>query len=178
MNMNPVATCDAVDDCVTGAELFANFPNSTSAFEVKYHDEEDAFSRGYDAYVSFYNTVFENRNSLPLYPYRYGSFQIFQADRKYHVYNIIALLNVTSQDVTGLFPQYMYTAILRTATADPKFNFDVTSKAFPIYQKYKDLEAAATSYDYVFMAAISIALIPCVMVQFILNERELQLKHQ
>lgn len=88
------------------------------------------------------------------------------------------MLNVTSQDVTGLFPQYMYTAILRTATNDPTFTFDVTSVPFPIYQKYKDLEAAATSYDYVFMTAISIALIPCVMVQFILNERELQLKHQ
>mmetsp|Transcript_27016 Transcript_27016/g.36101 ORF Transcript_27016/g.36101 Transcript_27016/m.36101 type:complete len:123 (+) Transcript_27016:238-606(+) len=28
------------------------------------------------------------------------------------------------------------------------------------------------------MTAISLALIPCVMVQFILNERELKLKHQ
>ena len=84
---------------------------------------------------------------------------------------------MTSQDVTGLYPQYMYTAILRTATQDPDFTFDITSTPFPIYQKYKDLEAAATSYDYVFMAAISIALIPCVMIQFILNERELQLKH-
>ena len=178
MNMHPVAGCDAVEDCVTGAELFANFPNSTSAFEVKYHDEEDALARGYDAYVGFYNTVFESRNTLPLFPYRYGSFQIYQADRKYHVYNIISYLNVTSQDVTGLFPQYMYSAILKTATNDPNFHFHVTSVPFPIYQKYKDLEAAATSYDYVFMAAISIALIPCVMIQFILNERELQLKHQ
>ena len=47
--MNPVATCDAVEDCVTGAELFANFPNSTSAFEVKYHDEENALARGVGA---------------------------------------------------------------------------------------------------------------------------------
>jgi len=28
------------------------------------------------------------------------------------------------------------------------------------------------------MSAIALALIPCVMVQFILNERELALKHQ
>ena len=72
----------------------------------------------------------------------------------------------------------MYTAILRTATQDPNFIFDITSTPFPIYQKYKDLEDAAGAYDYVFMAAIALALIPCVMIQFILNERELQLKHQ
>lgn len=34
MNSKPIAGCDAEEDCVTGAELFANFPNSTSAFEV------------------------------------------------------------------------------------------------------------------------------------------------
>jgi hypothetical protein len=32
----------------------------------------------------------------------------------------------------------MYTAILRTATEDPNFIFDVTSTPFPIYQIYKD----------------------------------------
>ena len=72
----------------------------------------------------------------------------------------------------------MYTAILRTATNDPNLIFDITSKPFPIYQKFKDYEAAGKYYDYVFMVAIALALIPCVMIQFILNEREQQLKHQ
>lgn len=93
------------------------------------------------------------------------------------MYNIINFLNVTSQDVTALYPQYMYQAILRVATGDPEFNFDVTSTPYPIYQKFKDIEQAATAYDFVFMTAIALALIPCVMVQFILNERELALKH-
>ena len=58
----------------SGEQIFANFPNSTEAFEVQWHDEEDSLERGYEAYVAFYDTVFENRNSLPLFPYRYGSF--------------------------------------------------------------------------------------------------------
>lgn len=77
-----------------------------------------------------------------------------------------------------MYPQYMYQAILRVATNDPDFTFSVTSTPFPIYQQFKDIEEAASSYDFVFMSAIAMALIPCVMVQFILNERELRLKHQ
>ena len=72
----------------------------------------------------------------------------------------------------------MYTSILRTATNDPNFIFDITSTPFPIPQMYKDLETAAKTYDYVFMSAIALALIPCVMIQFIVNEREQQLRHQ
>ena len=72
----------------------------------------------------------------------------------------------------------MYTAILRTATQDPDFIFDITSTPFPLYQVFKDYEDAAKTYDYVFMTAIALALIPCVAIQFIVNEREQQLKHQ
>ena len=71
----------------------------------------------------------------------------------------------------------MYTAILRTAIGDPNFIFDITSTPFPIYQKFKDYEIAGKYYDYVFMVAIALALIPCIMMQFIVNEREFQLKH-
>ena len=66
----------------------------------------------------------------------------------------------------------MYTAILRTATNDPNFIFEITSAPFPIYQKFKDYETASHYYDYVFMVAIALALIPCIMIQFIVNERE------
>lgn len=71
---------------------------------------------------------------------------------------------MTSQDVTALYPQYMYEAILRVATNDPEFTFSVTTTPYPIYQKFKDLETAAGAYDFVFMTAIALALVPCVMV--------------
>lgn len=63
-----------------------------------------------------------------------------------------------------MYPQYMYTAILRLGLDEPDLNFNVTSVAFPIYQKFKDIEEAAGAYDFVFMTAIALALIPCVMV--------------
>lgn len=67
-----------------------------------------------------------------------------------------------------MFPQYLYQSLLRVATDDADFNFDVTTVPFPIYQAFKDIEEAASAYDFVFMTAIALALIPCVMVQFIL----------
>ena len=58
----------------------------------------------------------------------------------------------------------MYQAILKVATEDPEFTFNVINQPFPIYQKYIDIEKAAGAYDFVFMTAIALALIPCVMV--------------
>ena len=63
-----------------------------------------------------------------------------------------------------MYPQYMLTAILRVGLDDPDLEFDVTSVPYPIYQKFKDIEEAASAYDFVFMTAIALALIPCVMV--------------
>jgi len=81
---------------VTGAELFANMPNSTEAFDVTYIEAA--------TYIDFYHEVYEARNALPLYPYRYGSYQIFAANKKSNLYQIINFLNVTSQDVTAMYP--------------------------------------------------------------------------
>ena len=93
--MNPVnMTGDGGD--VTGEELFAALPNSTDAFEVTYKDGLN--------YTEFYDAVYEARNELPLFPYRYGSYQIYQANRNSHIYQVISFLNVTSQDATAMFP--------------------------------------------------------------------------
>ena len=58
----------------------------------------------------------------------------------------------------------MMNAILRAATNDPDFIYDVTTKPFPIYQTQKDKEQAGNAYDFVVMAAIAMAMIPCVMI--------------
>ena len=47
MNRTPV---NNTEHSFTGEEIFANFPNSTTAFDVQWHDEEDSLSRGYEAY--------------------------------------------------------------------------------------------------------------------------------
>ena len=51
---------------VMGSELAAMLPNATEAFDVNFMPNI--------SYVDFYNSVFEARNALPLWPYRYGSY--------------------------------------------------------------------------------------------------------
>jgi hypothetical protein len=100
MSNNAVYKNENSTDFVTGQELYAALPNATDAFEVTYTNTED--------YEAFYNEVYEARNIGKAVPYRYGSYQIFQADRTQQQYNIIQFQNVTSQDVTGLYAQYIY----------------------------------------------------------------------
>ena len=86
--MNNVTVDPANDGFdVTGEEIFSNWPNRTQ-FEVSYVDDLN--------YTEFYDAVYEARNDMPLYPYRYGSFQIYHANRADNLYNVISFLNVTS----------------------------------------------------------------------------------
>jgi hypothetical protein len=81
-------------------------------------------------------------------------------------------LNITSQDVTAIYPQYFYESLFKTALDDTEFEFQLTTAPFPVFAAFKDREASAQSLDYVFMLAIALALIPCMVVSFVLNERE------
>ena len=155
---------------VMGSEIAAMLPNATSAFEVYYN---------YDnlTYIDFYTAVYEARNDGKAFPYRYGSYQIYRANKASNLYESINYLNVTSQDVSALYPHYLYNAFLRVATDQPDLEFELTTTPMPIYQMFKDQEEAARATDFAFMVAISLALVPCVMIQFILNERENALKH-
>ena len=173
MNEQPVNITNGdgtTDDNLMGADIAKMLPNSTEAFEVKY--------TGNMSYNEFYNEVYAARNEGEPYPYRFGSYQIYKASKKDNLYQVINFLNVTSQDVSALYPQYMYQAILRAATGDEKLEFNVVTTPMPIYQMFKDKAEANRALDFTFMTAIALALIPCVMVQFILNEREFHLKHQ
>jgi len=169
MNEQPINMADDGFDLM-GSDIVKMLPNGTEAFETT--------MMGNLSYTDFYDKVFEARQDTPLYPYRYGSYQIYKANTKSNLFQVVNYLNVTSQDVTALYPHYIYTALLRAATGKSELQFNVILTAFPIYQIKLDYEQAAGAFDFIFMTAIALALIPCVMVQFILNEREKQLKHQ
>ena len=149
-----------------------NFPNMTQPdppFQPKFITV--------DTYDEFFDEVYNYRMDLPLYPYKYGSFQLFQANRNNHQIQINQFLNITSQDVSGIYPQYLYAALFKTQMNDPDFDFNLTTAPFPVFYAFSQREAQAKSFDYIFMLSIALALIPCIVVSFILNEREKQLKH-
>ena len=88
-----------MDGQVSGKELVAAMPNSTSFFDVTYV--------GNLTYNDFYDEFFESRNEGEVFPYRFGSYNIFEANKITNQFKIVNYLNITSQDVTALYPQYM-----------------------------------------------------------------------
>jgi len=63
-------------------------PNSTDAFEVTYKNDLN--------YIEFYDEVYKARQDGDTYPYRYGSYQIFKANKKENLYQVVNYLNMTS----------------------------------------------------------------------------------
>ena len=86
-------------------------------------------------------------------------------------------MNLTSQDAPGFIPQYMYESVLRTATNNPNFSFTTTTSPYPVLFVLQQRGDATVAFDFAYMVTIAIALIPCVMIAFILKEREESLKH-
>lgn len=71
----------------------------------------------------------------------------------------------------------MYQSVLKTATGNPNFNFTCVNSPFPVLAVFKERSKQGNAFDFNFMVAVGIALIPTVMMSFILKEREGQLKH-
>jgi hypothetical protein len=112
--------------------FYNNLPNVTSAFTLTQLPETD--------YYGYYNAVFAEQYVGKPQPYRYGSYQIYQADGVNQNWQANVQLNLTSQDVTALYPQFLYESILKTATNDSNFNFAVTTQPFPVFYIFKERE--------------------------------------
>jgi hypothetical protein len=66
-----------------------------------------------------------------VWPYRYGSYYVYEANNKTKNFKVATFVNLTSQDASALWPQFMYEAILKTATGNPDLKFTLTNQPFP-----------------------------------------------
>lgn len=82
---------------ISPSTLFANLPQSATQFEVSYVPNNATFAE-------FYNDTFDARLMGETLPYRYGSYQIYKANNVTQQYCVNSFLNLTSQDVTAMFP--------------------------------------------------------------------------
>jgi len=71
----------------------------------------------------------------------------------------------------------MYESILKTATNNKEFVFTVETVPLATLDTFKERSGAGNAFDFVFMVSIGLALIPTVMISFILKEREEHQKH-
>ncbi len=69
-------------------------------------------------------------------------------------------MNLTSQDVSALVPQFAYEAILKQATGNPNLKFKISTSSYPVSQKLKNRASTANGMFISFVLAIGFALIP------------------
>lgn len=69
----------------------------------------------------------------------------------------------------------MYQSILANVDSDIKFN--VQTAPFPVFYVFSSRVASGQALDFSSIVSIALALIPCVIVSFIIKEREQQVKH-
>jgi len=61
---------------------------------------------------------------------------MYEADLATQQYSFVSYINLTSQDATGLYPQFMYESILKEASNDKDFSFKVRNTPFPPTKTY------------------------------------------
>ena len=84
-------------------------------------------------------------------------------------------VNATSQESVPYFSQYMYESVLKQV--NPNIQFKVQTAPFPVFFVFESRVASGQALDFGVIVSIALALIPCVIISFIIKEREMQLKH-
>lgn len=155
-------------------------PSYKSAFEVSYVNLSNVDTTVYGERAilrAFDESVFAAKSQGAEKPFRYGSFLVYEANNNTKQFKVAAFLNLTSQDVAAIYPQFMYESILKVATGNPDFKFKVTTSPYPVTENLKRRAATANGIFIVFVVSIGFALIPAAVISFILNEREKNVKH-
>mmetsp|Transcript_117060 Transcript_117060/g.162754 ORF Transcript_117060/g.162754 Transcript_117060/m.162754 type:complete len:155 (+) Transcript_117060:3402-3866(+) len=70
----------------------------------------------------------------------------------------------------------MYESILRTAANTTDFEFTMTTKAYPVIEKYKEREMGASTVFLIFVMSIGFSIMPTSIISFIILEKEKNLK--
>ena len=140
----------------------------TEYFDITYTDKPDS-------YIQYYNDVFEHRSGK--IPFMYGSYEIYSASQADQYYEFVSLVNLTSIDSAGLYPNFMYESILKTATDNQDFKFKVRSTPYPPTRFILDRVVVSATNSVLIQIAISYGIILSGIATYIVLERTNGLKH-
>lgn len=99
---------------LTDFDFEVTYRNYTSdLYENKVAQVTGKGDADFDLFYQFDEDTFDERSSMP---YRFGSYLIYQANNITKDYKVVNYVNTTSQDAAIAYPQFMYEAILRSAT--------------------------------------------------------------
>jgi len=89
----------------------------------------------------------------------------------------VSFANLTSQDITGLLPEFMYESILKFATNNPKFSFKLRSTPYPPTNFVKVRLANTSAASIVFIGGVAYAMLITSIVSYLVVDRLEGFKH-
>ncbi|CDW85063.1 abc transporter family protein [Stylonychia lemnae] len=162
-------------------QIMQSLPGGSDQYEITYkdysqldtttEDGEKVFVKKFDA------DIYDQSIQSPKEPISYGSYFVYQADKTKMQFRIASQLNLKSQDASALYPQFLYESILKLASNNPNYKFEVSTQAFPVTYNLSKRSAQVNGIFIVFVISIGFALIPASVISFIVHEREKNLKH-
>ena len=117
----------------------------------------------------------ESAKEEEIFPYRYGSYYIYEANNITNQFKVATWINITSNEVANFYPQYIYDAIIKSASGLEDLIFKTTNIPFPKAIRSKGHRADANGIFLAFVAGISFALIPASIISRIVHEKEIGL---
>ena len=115
---------------LTDFDFEVTYRNSTESMKAnKINLVKGNNTNNFDLFDQFDEDIFKERHETP---YTYGSYLFYQANNITKNYKVVNYVNATSQDVAIAYPQFMYEAVLRSATGKDHFQYKVITKPYPI----------------------------------------------
>ena len=151
-------------------DILKNLPDYDSYWQLTSQTNEVA-----PKYTDYYTSVTDQQYIGDAKPYRFGSYQFYMTDKENFNFQINMFVNATSAVSVPYYSQYIYQSII--ATVAPGKQFQTITAPFPTFEIFESRAEDAQALDFGVIVAIALALIPCVIISFIIKEREMQLKH-
>lgn len=119
----------------------------------------------------------QNSDQKDPFPYRYGSYYIFEANNNTKNFKIATFVNLTSNDAINFYPQHLYSAVIKTASGRNDLKFTVTNVPNPKSKYCPGFEAEANGIFVAWIVGIAYSLIPASIIARIVYEKESGLFH-
>lgn len=140
---------------------------------VHFEVEGDSFS---SRYTNFQQHTFENKRQGETYGSAY--FDKIDITETKHDYNVVSVLDITSQSVLAYFTEFISTALLRHSTGDSDLSINLSYGSFPRSKIVDHMLTTTIAIMTVISFSLAVGSITSAIAANIVMERNDTVKHQ
>jgi len=114
-------------------------------------------------------------------PHFYSAYQIYEANQETQQWKFYNWVNMTNQDAVGLYPQFMYEAILKSASKNvtgQELTFKVKNTPFPVTNEVRKRKDQGNAAVIIFMSSVAYGMLLTTITGHVVHERVTGIKHQ